>query len=933
MRSTHTLVTILILTTCLTLVHAGVTVEGDTDPLPTDAFWSTGGDSETRVKIGDTAYGSLVVDGGSDLSLHYTRIGYDYGAIGEVTVDGEGTTLTDSYEFYVGLYGQGTLNVTNGGGVLSRSGAVGSGLAVIDGPGSTWMVEATNTVQGTLGVAGFASGDLGTLRITAGGQVSCRAGSVGGLMGGEGEVIVDGEGSVWTNDVLSVGRGAGDGSVYITNGGSVVANAETWVGYAVENASGTIHFDNGTLTTGTLACVPSDITGTGTIYAHGIIADTELVFDSSYGATQTLLFDDEPNQNVVVNLDVNGEHSLGVGYRETGSMSITEGIALTSHAGHLGSQFGSSGTALIEGAGSAWVASEHHVGHQGDGTLRIAGGAEARTTDYAYVGYGREAGGQVIVEGLGSSWTTRQLYLGESGQGELRITGGATVSTADLTYVAYEDGSTGLVTVDGPGATWTNGFVLTVGHKGDGVLNITNGGVVSGSYYTHVGASSGASGTVLVDGDGSRWTTMGSVDVGRAGKGSVMVSNSGDIQTGGVSLGTYGSEGVVVIDGGGSIWTASGTFSVQPRTGESALTVRSGGRLNSGSGYIAADLGFHTPAVVDGVGSTWANTGSMVVTCSDGWGLVVTDGGKVSSADGTVGISQPISSKVLIAGNESAWTNNQDLLIGYTQFSDSSGFVNILDGGMVTVGGTLRIDKERDGDSFVSIGSGGMLALHGEADASIEEFYSLIDGPRAIRYWDNISDSWTSIDNGVAGLDFALQYNREGELAGYTLLTVNAVAPVAWTGGDITGDAVTNADDIALLAAAIQAGSSDTGYDTDGDGDVDNDDLTFLIENLVHTSMSTYDEGTRTWSNLGTALGDFNLDGEVGILDLGALGDAYGTSGGWALGDANGDGMISILDLGTLGDNYGYDRSAIPEPASALMLLTGALMVLKRNRR
>jgi len=54
---------------------------------------------------------------------------------------------------------------------------------------------------------------------------------------------------------------------------------------------------------------------------------------------------------------------------------------------------------------------------------------------------------------------------------------------------------------------------------------------------------------------------------------------------------------------------------------------------------------------------------------------------------------------------------------------------------------------------------------------------------------------------------------------------------------------------------------------------------------------------------------------------------------GWAWGDANGDGTVGILDLAHLGDSYNYDRSAIPEPASAALLLVGVSAILKRRRR
>ncbi|MEM6334844.1 MAG: choice-of-anchor tandem repeat NxxGxxAF-containing protein [Planctomycetota bacterium] len=153
----------------------------------------------------------------------------------------------------------------------------------------------------------------------------------------------------------------------------------------------------------------------------------------------------------------------------------------------------------------------------------------------------------------------------------------------------------------------------------------------------------------------------------------------------------------------------------------------------------------------------------------------------------------------------------------------------------------------------------------------------------------------------------------------------NAVANLALVFADLDNDGDADIDDLNLLAANLNTGTTPDEGDLDADGDVDFDDLTAFLELLD------------------TVPGDANLDGQVNTLDLAILAANFDNAASptYALADFNLDQQVNTLDLAILAANFGFDNSSplttaatplVPEPATLALLTLAGLATTTRRR-
>ena len=860
-------------------VRADITWAGDVDP-DDPSTWNSG----TLCYIGKSGDGTITVDGGSDLQLAFSYLGYEVGSAGTVTVDGVGSTWTNLGGFYVGHLGNGTLNISGGG------------------------------------------------------TVNIDDSTIGGAPGATGLVVVDGSGSTWICDGdLTIGN-EGHGALSITGGGAVDVTGNT-SGATWPDSSGEIYFDEGTLTTDGLVFGIDNLMGTGVINTHGLASDVDLVFDGTHGLDRTFTLSAIPGQDITVHLDVDGSGSMGAGYSGTATMSISDGITVPSRYGYVGYRAGASGTATVDGPGSSWDNSlDLFVGHSGNGSLDITDGGAVSCLRGA-IGVMPGSAGQVAVDGSGSTWTITSLTLYGRGSGTLVISnGGAVVS--HIGTIGYSTGQPCQVTVDGVGSTWSSDQLI-VGSSGSGTLEITDGGAVAISGVTQVAKRSGSSGTIHFEngslstdellcaaadltGTGTVHThalvsdvdlvfdathglnqtitlnelpdqnitihleygTYKTMGAGYGGSGTMTIADGITVTAQNGYIGyNVGSSGCVTVDGLDSLWYVDRDLDVGYR-GTGTLAITGGGAVGGGSyrpkSSVGSQPGSSGHVIVNGAGSLWSNNDIKIGEEGSGT-LWITGGGTVSSEDSMLGYNLDSTGLVIIDGSGSAWIIDEELTVS----GHGSGAISITDGGLLTVAATLSINRFSDyGDGFINMATGGMLALNGDVDGSIAEFLGIVKGTDAIRYWDYSTLDWSDIASATFGEDYTLEYLTEGDLVGYTVLTV---------------------------------GEPGLPGDWDGDSDVDLADLM-----IVQRSGTDYDiEVWREQFGAGSP-GDFDLDADVDVADLMAI-QHSGTA----------------QDLADWRAHFGFGAEAggvssvasIPEPTAAFLSALAVLWGVARRRR
>ncbi len=560
-----------------------------------------------------------------------------------------------------------------------------------------------------------------------------------------------------------------------------------------------------------------------------------------------------------------------------------------------------------------------YIGYSGDGSISVTDGSDVKSS-YCQIAYDPNSTASITVDGNGSSWISRRIFfVGGHGDGTLRIINGGKVGddvSGPSSEIGHGEGSKGYVTVDGNGSTWRTLTGISVGYKGDGTLEITNGGFVSNS-STFTGLGTNSTSQLIVDGVGSTLACSRSVSIGYLSKNSTLSITNGGTVSGleEAAIGILnGSIASVIVDGVGSNWTNGGRMIVGNH-GKGSLTITNGGLVSNTYSIIGhEDANAEGTVTVDGKNSKWVNSGHFYIGYRGRATLSITNGGTVVSNNHcAIGLSPHSSSNVNVEGSGTNWTHYGDLE------ARQNVLLSISNGGLVSIAGTLTIGF--NADQYVDLSTGGMLALKGQADDSITSFLDLVGGSDEIRFWDDSIGDWSHIANATYGEDYTLDYITEGDLAGYTLLTVGKISPLlveidVKPGSDVnpinlksggvipvailtteTFDATTvDINTIELSGAAVAVRGNGKHImaeqtDVDGDGDID-----LLVH--IETQQLVIDPGTTIVTLTGETFDGTKIEGTDDIK---------------LVGDLNGDGTVDLVDLNIILIQWGKKGAAITD--------------------
>lgn len=673
-------------------LFATVTLSGDaTNP------------SGSIYNVGNTTEGSMSVDGASSISGATIKLALGAGSQGALTISGVGTTVATSGGFSVGtgilngtnLDTEGIVNIINGG-KLTTNGSNTTGSYIGNNQGTTGIINITGEGSTYDAVKSLYIGyyGTGTVNVTAGARLTYASSGpsagmhIGVVSGGTGTLLVDGASSTFSNSggTTTVGS-SGTGNITVSNGASYSGSGVMNVGV----------FGTGNVTVGSGARLTQTVTGIASAITLGVQGTgTGAVTVDGVGSTMTT------RGNLIVGAIGTGSMTISNGASAKGYFNeATTGVY---NQGFLSvaNDVGSNGTINVTGAGSTWTTVGNiYLGLRSSGALNVTSGgvvnnaisnASGQDFQNIYIGYLAGSSGSVLVDGAGSQWNVTGNSTIMSGGTEAGSSATITVRNggqANLTSLYAYNKNT--IAITGANSVMNVGQLVlgnNLGFTDLAAIAISDGGTLN-SGNTFIG-NGGVQGVTVskssVDGSNSRWNVTGTMKAGISSvTGHVTLTRGGTLsiysdashRTAGIADGT-------LILGDTPTSTNNGT---PPSTGVLYIGTGAGaGILNAASvsGYVANQRNSDSTIIFNHNQSDYffTNTGA-----SGGTGVTIA---------GSTGITTVAGTTVLTANSTNQGTTKVDggtLIVDNTGGAGTSGTGrgSIIVGTDGTLGGTGRI--------------------------------------------------------------------------------------------------------------------------------------------------------------------------------------------------------------------------------------------------
>jgi T5SS/PEP-CTERM-associated repeat protein/autotransporter-associated beta strand protein len=393
------------------------------------------------------------------------------------------------------ISGSGSLGVAGTGTVVLTARNTYSGGTVVDGGGSTLMVNAGSISNNTLFTLGYSTSG-NTLILTNGGVVDAGDTFTGDYFtSSNNSILVTGAGSLLSNSIeFDVGTSSSSNSLVISNGGVVVAQ-RTFVNREAIDTS-----NNSILVTGAGSLLSNSIalyvgyygSSNSLVISNGGVVDAP----STYLGNENIL---SSNNSILVTGAgslLNNSIELDVGAASSSSsLVISNGGVVDAQDTYVGNS-SSNNSILVTGAGSLLSNSiALYVGYYGNGTLTIASGGKvispltvvtngnglASTLNLGTPG-GSDTNVSLITPSIQLGTTNSYLNFNQadtmsitsaiSGLGTVNQVGsGTTILTGSNSYTGTTTVNAGVLIVNN-----TSGWGV-----GSGLLTVNSNGVVGGN--------------------------------------------------------------------------------------------------------------------------------------------------------------------------------------------------------------------------------------------------------------------------------------------------------------------------------------------------------------------------------------------------------------------------------------------------------------------